>query len=109
MTERSMTERALQQALIDAARYSGWLVYHTYDSRRSEPGFPDLVLVHPTRCELAFIECKGPRGRVSEHQKRWLAALESAADASSVPLVQVGIANPDTFDSWLTYITGNGR
>lgn len=112
-----MSEKDLQSTLVQAAGLTGWLVYHTHDSRRSAPGFPDLVLVHADRSQLAFIECKTEKGKVSEHQKRWLAALESVAyDLSARPdgernpaaAVRVGIANPDTLDSWLTYITKKG-
>ena len=39
------TEDQWQSAVIEYARLMGWLVYHTHDSRHSEKGFPDLVLV----------------------------------------------------------------
>jgi hypothetical protein len=40
-----MTEKQLQQLIIGACRWAGLLVYHTFDSRRSASGFPDLVIV----------------------------------------------------------------
>ena len=43
-----MTETQLQSAIIELARLTGWLVYHTHDSRHSAKGFPDLCMV---RCE----------------------------------------------------------
>lgn len=111
-----MNEKQIQQGLIDTAGMTGWLSYHTFDSRRSAPGFPDLVLVHAKRGELAFVECKGPRGILSPEQQEWLAALESIADELVLPSgrvptggararrVNVGIANPDTYDSWVSYL-----
>ena len=36
------TEKGFQAAVVELARLRGWLVYHTYDSRRSAKGFPDL-------------------------------------------------------------------
>jgi hypothetical protein len=57
----------------DAAHAFRWQVYHTRDSRGSDPGFPDLVLVRQPR--IIFAELKSAGGRMSAHQKLWLAAL----------------------------------
>lgn len=73
-----MTEDQFQSTLIEAARLLGWLAYHTHDSRRSEPGFPDLVLVHPKRRRLVFAELKSERGTVKPAQLRWHEALIAA-------------------------------
>jgi hypothetical protein len=73
-----VTERELQQAIVDAARWLGWLVYHTHDSRRSEPGFPDLVMVRAPR--LVFVELKRAGGRLTDAQKEWLQQLTMAAE-----------------------------
>jgi hypothetical protein len=67
------TEKQFQEAVIDFARALGWLVYHTFDSRRSAAGFPDLVLVR--REQLIFAELKTERGRVSEPQQEWIQSL----------------------------------
>ena len=40
-----LREKQVQSAILDVARLLGWRVYHTFDSRKSEAGFPDLVLV----------------------------------------------------------------
>ena len=68
-----VTESQMLAAVRDAAKLGGWLTYHTYDSRRSEPGFPDLVLVRPP--VILFLELKGPKGRISDAQRRWVAAI----------------------------------
>lgn len=68
-----MTEKQLQTYVLELARALGWLVYHPYDSRRSQEGFPDLVLVRNKR--LLFVELKSARGKVSDAQKKWIAAL----------------------------------
>ena len=70
------SEREFQQAIIDLAKANGWLVYHTYDSRRSEPGFPDLVLTNGRR--VVFAEVKTNGGRTTEAQERWLRLLSDA-------------------------------
>jgi hypothetical protein len=51
-----------------------WRWYHTRDSRRSVPGFPDLVLVRPPR--LLFVELKTERGKLTADQVAWLEDLE---------------------------------
>ena len=73
-----MKEKQFQSQIVMVARANGWAVYHTYDSRRSEPGFPDLVLV---RDRVLFRELKTDAGRVSKAQKAWGEKLtEAGAD-----------------------------
>lgn len=68
-----MTERQLQDAVVECALRLGWYVYHPYDSRRSTPGFPDLTMVRQER--IVFAELKSERGRIRPEQNAWLAAL----------------------------------
>ena len=84
-----MSERELQEQVVCVARHLGWLVYHTFDSRRSEPGFPDLVLVRGQK--VLFRELKTGRGRVSEAQRLWLERLAVAG-------ADVGVWRPE---QWL--------
>ncbi len=37
-------EGDFQAGVVRLAELRGWLVYHTHDSRRSQPEFPDLTL-----------------------------------------------------------------
>ena len=65
----------------------GWMVYHSYDSRRSDgAGFPDLVMVRGGRVIFAELKYdKGyadwderrpkRRGKISDAQQEWLDAL----------------------------------
>jgi len=71
-----MTERDLLDAVRDACRWAGLLAYHTFDSRRSERGFPDLVLVGPRG--VLWRELKSSRGRLSPAQREWLDMLHRA-------------------------------
>lgn len=78
MTARTgshMLERDLQAAVVELARMLGYLTYHTHDSRKSAPGFPDLVLVHPRSGALIFAELKSATGKVTREQDEWLRAL----------------------------------
>ncbi len=66
-------EAAFQSQVVKLAKLNGFLVYHTHDSRRSAPGFPDLVMVRDGR--LIFAELKANGGWVSYDQQTWLDAL----------------------------------
>lgn len=72
-------EKAFTSSVKKAAKQFGWLVYHTHYSLGSEPGFPDLVLVHPEH-GLVFAELKMPKGRLTEHQKHWKETLQAAGE-----------------------------
>ena len=73
MSKSTPTEKQFQEAVIDMARLHQWLVYHTYDSRRSAPGFPDLTLVRDGK--LIFAELKVGKNNPTERQRRWLSEL----------------------------------
>jgi len=81
-----MTEKQLMQNVIDLARMLGCLTFHTYDSRRSEPGFPDLVIVGKRRVKgesprVIFAELKSQTGRLSHAQRLWIEALNQCRQA----------------------------
>lgn len=69
-----LSEKQLQQAVIDLARLLGFAVYHTHDSRRSVSGYPDLTLAKGRR--LIFAELKTAKGRVKPLQQEWLDRLQ---------------------------------
>lgn len=72
-------EKDFMSAVIELAKLRRWLVYHTHDSRRSEPGFPDLVLV---RDRVLFAELKTEKGKITRDQTNWMERLRAAgADA----------------------------
>jgi hypothetical protein len=65
----AMTERELDGQVRLIARDLGLLVYHTFDSRRSAAGFPDLVCAG--RNGILFRELKANGGHISPAQKEW--------------------------------------
>ncbi len=73
MTISRTSEKHFQSQVLELARLSGWRCYHTFDSRRSAPGFPDLVLVRPP--VVLFAELKAEGGRVRPEQAAWLRVL----------------------------------
>ena len=64
-----MREREYQDMIVKAASYLGYAVYHTFDSRRSQPGYPDLTLCKDGR--LIFLEVKTEKGKVRPEQIAW--------------------------------------
>ena len=70
---RPISEEILLQQVRAVARKYSYLAYHTRDSRRSDKGFPDLVLSDGRR--LLFIECKSQQGKLTGDQAQWLNLL----------------------------------
>ena len=70
-----MTEKAFQSDVMRVAKMLGWLCYHTYDSRRSASGFPDLVLV---RERVLFRELKVGKNKLSPTQELWRDSIMDA-------------------------------
>lgn len=79
-------EKHFQAHVIAAAEYNGWRVYHAHDSRRDvgdgvmvgdkqAAGFPDLVMVHPRRCRMLFVELKRDSKRLEPEQWVWHDAI----------------------------------
>ena len=94
MIERKVSEAQLQSSIIEAAGYGGWLHFHVSrsDLGRATPGFPDLVLVHPTRKELLFVELKSSKGKLRPEQVVWIDALKD------VEFISVGVIRPADAD-----------
>lgn len=72
----AMAEKELLQNVRTLAGHLGYRVYHTHDSRRSEPGFPDLVLARTGR--VLFCELKRENGHITTEQASWLFTLDRA-------------------------------
>lgn len=84
-------EKDLQARVITLAEGFGWMVYHTYDSRRCNPGFPDLVLVKGDTC--LFVELKREQGYLRAAQETWLEALRK------VTRVDAFVVRPSRYDA----------
>ena len=74
-----MTEDTLLAHVRALAKQYGYLCYHTYSSKRSEPGYPDLCLARPASAtspgRLLFAELKTQTGKVTQEQAIWLDIL----------------------------------
>lgn len=86
----NLDERAFQQLVVELAQWHGWRLFHPLTMRNvagryltafvGDSGFPDLVLVHPTRCPHGpiYAELKTAKGRLSNGQQLWRADLEAS-------------------------------
>ena len=70
-----MTEAQFQATLEELCLWLGLTCYHTRDSRKSNPGFPDLVLVGNA---VIYAELKSAKGRLSPAQTHWIDRLVAA-------------------------------
>lgn len=79
---RAMSEKALLEQVRALCRFYGLLTYHTNNSRRSEPGFPDLVIACGNG--VMFRELKSERGRTSPEQRVWIDTLSLAGQDAGI-------------------------
>ena len=102
-----MTEADHLEQVKAVALTCGWRLYHTFDSRRSAAGFPDLVLVRPPR--VIFAELKRQNGRVTIPQHMWFHDLDEC------PGVEVYIWKPSDWNEivevlrWEAYTGGKAE
>jgi hypothetical protein len=68
-----ISEKEFMSKVIAYAVSRGFLVYHTHDSRRSEPGFPDLIFIRQSRWIVAELKTKGKKPTTA--QSKWLKAF----------------------------------
>lgn len=74
-----LSESQFQQQVIDLARFHQYdITYHNPDSRRSQAGFPDLVLISSSRRRALFRELKTEDGRFRPNQQAVLLAMVAA-------------------------------
>lgn len=81
-------EKEWQQQVVALLKTLGYRCYHTHDSRRSQPGFPDLCAI---RDRVIFLELKREQGVVSAKQREWIGALANAG-------AEVYVIRPRHFD-----------
>ena len=88
-----MTERLFQGRVQQALRVAGFESYHTYDSRRSTKGFPDLVAINPKKRRILAIEVKTETGKVTPEQNDWLTWFSLCG-------VETWLLRPSQFDEF---------
>lgn len=71
-----MRESQLQDTITQLCKVLRIACYHTYNSRRSAPGWPDLALCGPRGFMLR--ELKTANGKLTPEQERWGLMLRHA-------------------------------
>jgi hypothetical protein len=94
-------EGVLEARLRTFAMQAGYLYYHTYNSKRSNPGYPDCAIVHPDGGPLYLWELKSADGEVSPAQRRWLDAL------AQVTHIATGVYRPEDWATIQHLLTRN--
>lgn len=99
-----MSERELQDAVIELAKLLGWKAAHFRPARtgkgwrtpmQGDPGFPDVVLAREGR--VLFLELKAERGKLSFSQEQWLEALACECDDRPCPHPGVLVIRPENW------------
>jgi hypothetical protein len=68
--QHELLEDQWQGQVKDLALACGWKYYHTRDSRRSDVGFPDTILVRPPRLIVAELKREGKMPTLEQYE--WL-------------------------------------
>lgn len=98
--DRLVSEADFQATIIEIAHHFRWEPHHQFDSRRSQPGWPDLVLLKPP--QAIFAELKTETGKVSAAQAR---AIEQLADCG----FEVAVWRPSQLDEIIARLQENRR
>ena len=93
------TEAEFQTQVLDAADELGWEYYHTGDSRRSQPGFPDLTLVKDGKVIFAELK-REKKSFLRKDQMKWLLDLHAAAG----PNLMAAMWRPSS--NWFEVLSG---
>ena len=105
-----ITEKDFQATVIDLARTYGWIVGFTHDARKSEPGEPDLRMVHPDQHRVIFAELKTVKGRLTKGRLnksgRWMTGQDQWGDALIASGVEYYLWRPDGLDGEIERILG---
>lgn len=92
-----VSEKEFMGAVVALAKRNGWLIYHAFDSRKSEAGFPDLLMIRGPR--LIVAELKVGDNRPTAPQANWLDAFQA------VPGVQAYLWKPENWAEILEVLT----
>lgn len=94
-------ESDYQKTIVAAATTAGWYVHaerpavtsngRWLTNQQGKPGFPDLVLCHPARRQLVFVELKRKPNKPTADQLDWIHGLTACGIDASVIYVPDGL------------------
>lgn len=70
------SEKEFQARVVKLAKERGWMAYHVHFSQRSDPGWPDLILLRG--CRQIAAELKVGKNKLTPEQQDWLCAFADA-------------------------------
>jgi hypothetical protein len=95
-----LTEQDIQRGITDLLKQLGFRTYHTWLSKRSDPGFPDVVAVRHRDGAVVAVECKSKNGRVTRDQAEWIHAFQQVPGCLFAHVV----GPTDSIDNnWMSY------
>jgi hypothetical protein len=104
----AMSERDLQQMVLELARLTRWRFHHTLPAMQpsgrwttplqGDPGLPDLLLVKDGR--LLALELKAQRRKPTDDQRAWL------QDLDQVPGVVARVIRPSDWPEVVQLLQG---
>ena len=74
-----LTEKDFQDQIVAEAVDQKWLVFHDHDSRKNNPGYPDLTLVKAGRIIYAELKRQSKKAKLSPDQEFWIDELSKAS------------------------------
>ena len=80
----TIAEAAFQARVTDLCDWLNLWWHHTPDSRRSNAGMPDLLIVNLETGALLFAELKTQKGKVSAKQTKVLFAIDRGGNEAVV-------------------------
>jgi predicted SnoaL-like aldol condensation-catalyzing enzyme len=92
-----LTEQDIQRGITDLLKQLGFMCYHTWMSKHSAAGFPDVVAVRDDGA-LVVVECKSAKGRLGMDQMRWIVCFRRTAGCLFADVV-----GPTETDDWMGY------
>lgn len=132
--DRHTPESDFLDTVVEGALRLGWLTFHLNDQLLKEAvksgrfdaltgieDFPDLVMIHPGRGQLAVLECKTETGAVQDGQQAWLSAWRNFIDLLTMParlwcptgedfvdeLVMIDVVRPSDWDRIEAFLKGS--
>jgi hypothetical protein len=83
-----ITEKEFLDQIVQLGNLHGWRSFHVFDSRKSAPGFPDLIMLRGQRMIVAELKRSG-KFKPSAYQCAWLAAFMQLQESFEGLLVAV--------------------